>query len=389
MGSVKPAARTGLLENNARPIDAISLHGFEIATVLAEFDVNRHRSGSDAALAPDAEAAQPLYARYWLHNRGPAPLGGLPAVAHLHPHHIATTESELSLRLTAASDCTDAASAGTVELVCPAGWSAVPAALPFALEPGAHLETDISVTMPAGDRAGPLSGARTTDRRRLRRTYGVAPDRRGRLPDHRRRQQRRGTANRRRTPADVVLAAGEDGRLSRDRRYRRPRGPGGRGAPDQSVGYLGVDGPGRGRRACCPGAGRVRLDFAVTPPAWTEPGEWWALVRVAAAGHLLYTPAVRVVGPVTTVAAHVGGRPVPVAEVDAREARLRATSPPASLPLAGTSEARQLRRWLTQLIVTERVVAAEAARLGVVAVTRPRHRRGAARRDARDSRSAA
>ena len=44
-----------------------------------------------------------------------------------------------------------------------------------------------------------------------------------------------------------------------------------------------------------PGSGRVRLDFAVTPPPWTEPGEWWALVRVAAAGHLLYTPAVRVV----------------------------------------------------------------------------------------------
>jgi [acyl-carrier-protein] S-malonyltransferase len=74
---------------------------------------------------------------------------------------------------------------------------------------------------------------------------------------------------------------------------------------------------------------------------------------------------------VTTVAAHVCGRPVQVAEVDAREARLRATSPPGSLPLAGTSEGRQLRRWLTQLIVTERVVAAEAARLGVVAATAP------------------
>ena len=73
----------------------------------------------------------------------------------------------------------------------------------------------------------------------------------------------------------------------------------------------------------------------------------------------------------TIVAAHVGGRPVPVAEVDAREARLRATSPAASLPLAGTSEGRQLRRWLTQLIVTERVVIAEAARLGVSSAGAP------------------
>jgi [acyl-carrier-protein] S-malonyltransferase len=74
---------------------------------------------------------------------------------------------------------------------------------------------------------------------------------------------------------------------------------------------------------------------------------------------------------VTAVAARVCGRPVPVSEVDAREALFRATSPTTSLPLVGTSEGRQLRRWLTQLIVTERVVAAEAARLGIVAAGAP------------------
>ena len=31
-----------------------------------------------SALAPDAEAAQPLYSRYWLHNRGPAPKNATP-----------------------------------------------------------------------------------------------------------------------------------------------------------------------------------------------------------------------------------------------------------------------------------------------------------------------
>ena len=56
---------------------------------------SRHRAGAprraqpvldaDGPPGPDAEVAQPLYARYWLHNRGPCPLGGLPAVAHLHP----------------------------------------------------------------------------------------------------------------------------------------------------------------------------------------------------------------------------------------------------------------------------------------------------------------
>ncbi|WP_234776706.1 DUF7158 domain-containing protein, partial [Mycobacterium tuberculosis] len=53
--------------------------------------------------------------------------------------------------------------------------------------------------------------------------------------------------------------------------------------------------------------------------------------------------------------------------VDAAEARLRDGPRAAALPASGTSEGRQLRRWLTQLIVTERVVAAEAAARGLTA----------------------
>jgi [acyl-carrier-protein] S-malonyltransferase len=63
--------------------------------------------------------------------------------------------------------------------------------------------------------------------------------------------------------------------------------------------------------------------------------------------------------------ASVGGIPVPVDEVDVREARLRSGPLSSALPTAGTSEGRQLRRWLTQLIVTERVVAAEAVARGL------------------------
>ncbi len=68
-----------------------------------------------------------------------------------------------------------------------------------------------------------------------------------------------------------------------------------------------------------------------------------------------------------SAAATVAGVPVSVDEVDARERALRATRLASSLPRPGTSEGRQLRRWLTQLLVTERVVAAEAAALGVTA----------------------
>ena len=71
------------------------------------------------------------------------------------------------------------------------------------------------------------------------------------------------------------------------------------------------------------------------------------------------------------IAATVDGVAVPVGEVDAREARLRDGPMAAALPAAGTSEGRQLRRWLTQLIVTERVVAAQAAALGVTGQDAP------------------
>ncbi len=70
-------------------------------------------------------------------------------------------------------------------------------------------------------------------------------------------------------------------------------------------------------------------------------------------------------------AAMVDGVPVLVHEVDAREAKLRASRSASSLPRPGTSEGRQLRRWLTQLLVTERVVATEAAARGLSAQGAP------------------
>lgn len=73
----------------------------------------------------------------------------------------------------------------------------------------------------------------------------------------------------------------------------------------------------------------------------------------------------------THVAATVAGLDVTVADVDLREADLREAVPAASLPRAGTSEGRQLRRWLTQVLVTERVIAAEAAAAGLTGDNAP------------------
>lgn len=67
--------------------------------------------------------------------------------------------------------------------------------------------------------------------------------------------------------------------------------------------------------------------------------------------------------PDAQVAARVAGEPVTLEEVDARERALRSGHLAATLPAAGTSEGRQLRRWLTQLLATELLVRLEAGGL--------------------------
>lgn len=67
----------------------------------------------------------------------------------------------------------------------------------------------------------------------------------------------------------------------------------------------------------------------------------------------------------TSVAATVGDAVVLVSEVDASEEQLRSTRLATALPRHGTSAGRQLRRWLTQVLVTARVVEAEARALGL------------------------
>ncbi|MGF2946415.1 NEW3 domain-containing protein [Mycobacterium sp. Lab-001] len=293
------AAITGLrdadlLEQAGEPIDAVHLHGYQVATVLARLQTPRATTES-VELAPQAEAAQPLYARYWLHNRGPAPLGGLPAVAHLHPARVsAEPGTEVVLRLTAASDCSDSALGGAVRMVCPDGWSATPGSLPVALDPGGHREADVTVAIPADARPGlyPV-------RAQLRLGGGEIPAAWCQVvedvcvvavggdvdPG--------GLAYFVEGPVDVTLRAGDAARLAAR--------VGTHARADVALeahlispwGTWEWMGP-AARGAVLPAGGTVELGFEVTPPAWLEPGRWWALVRVGCAGRLVYSPAVQV-----------------------------------------------------------------------------------------------
>ncbi|MBV9516072.1 MAG: alpha-mannosidase, partial [Mycobacteriaceae bacterium] len=293
-------SRADLLERarlHSLAADGLRLHGFEIATVLTRLNLPKVLDADHAALAPNAEAAQPLYARYWLHNRGPAALGGLPASAHLHPQHpTAEPGSVVLLRLTASSDCTDAALHGRVRLVCPDGWTASPDGLPFVLPPGEYLETDIELTVPAGLSPGlyPVRGELVVTGsdaasipaawRQLVEDICVVSV--GAPPEHELLRLISGPEAVDVGPGEtarLAVTVGTDARadLSVEAQLISPWG---------TWEWIGPAAVG----ATLPAAGHVQLEFDVSPPAWVDPGEWWALVRVACAGRLVYSPAVRV-----------------------------------------------------------------------------------------------
>lgn len=298
--AVSGAAHVNLLEEPTpeQPSD-LRLHGYQIATVSTRLNLPKVLRAEHRQLAPEAEAAQPLYARYWLHNRGPAPLGGLPAVAYLHPESITGQPgADVVVRLTAASDCTDDALHGRVRLYGPPGWEVQPAELPYVLPPGEHLETDVVLSIPAGAEPGlyPV-------RAELAVTGGGSA-----LPP-----------SWRQLVEDVCIVtiggAGADSESHVLKLVSEPQAvhvrPGGTARLAIIIGtdartslaaeahlispwgtweWMGPAAAG----VEVPAGGTAEIEFDVAPPSWVEPGEWWALIRVGCAGRLIYSPAVKV-----------------------------------------------------------------------------------------------
>lgn len=297
LGPVTVLGRADLLEQPCEHPAPDRLHGYEIATVTARLDMEK--LGTGRSLAPESEAAQPLYARYWLHNRGPAPLGGLPVTPALHPHRVdADAGALLNLELTVASDCVDAVLSGAVTWQCPAGWAVTPAEQPVRLAAGDHVRIPVRVTVPADAGSGlyPL-------RARLD-LSGDAP-RAWRQPVEDVAVVRVGDPGSDRLlyvddPSEIEVTAGRSARLSVmvgtdahaalavEAHLISPWGTWEWAGP-----------PALG--AVVPARGQVELSFDVAPPAWATAGTWWALVRVGGAGALAYSTAVRlaVLAPVT------------------------------------------------------------------------------------------
>ena len=104
--------------------------------------------------ADSMEPAQPVFARYWLHGKGPAPAGNVPVAVHLSPATISLDDGQPgALRLTVA--CGPEPAAGAVRLEVPADILVTPAGpLHYDLQPLAYQAFDLTVTPRPGAEPG-------------------------------------------------------------------------------------------------------------------------------------------------------------------------------------------------------------------------------------------
>ncbi len=296
VGSLRGAAPADLLEN-PRPGDPLRLHGNQIATLTVDIDAPLVADAAGQPLAPDAEPAQPLYARYWLHNRGPAPLGGLPAVAHLHPESVTVQPGDtVRLRLTVASDCSDAELAAAVRMRYPKGWAEDSSAQMVAagsdnLAPRGHRERTIILTVPDDTAPGhyPI-------RAELALSGDVPPAWRQRVEDV-------CVVTVGEVTEDLVRLVGEPAEVVVDRggtaRLTAKVASGANADLDLEAHLISPWGTWDWIGPASLGAtlaarATVEVGFDICPPPWVTPGRWWALIRIGCAGRLLYTPAVAV-----------------------------------------------------------------------------------------------
>ncbi|MFI6596411.1 glycoside hydrolase family 38 C-terminal domain-containing protein [Nonomuraea sp. NPDC050536] len=129
-----------LLEVPGEPVVSLDLAGSEVATFVAPA-----ATPSGPELGATAEIAQPVYSRYWLHNKGPAPLGYLPVSVAITPGLVVDGPAEFEVVVTSVQDFE-----GVVDLRVPGGWTATPGNRAFRVEAGGHLRFPVTVTPAPG-----------------------------------------------------------------------------------------------------------------------------------------------------------------------------------------------------------------------------------------------
>ncbi|MGH9104263.1 MAG: NEW3 domain-containing protein [Acidimicrobiales bacterium] len=157
-----------------------ALHAGELATVRLGLPVVGPGQGAAAGAreAPQAgpsqtgparglsvEAAQPVFSRYWLHNKGAAPMGNQGLAVHFRATSLVVRAGEAAdVMAQVASGAAHATQAGHLELVAPDGWALDPPGRLFSLAPGAFVAVPVRVRVPGTCTPGRrFVAARVTD----------------------------------------------------------------------------------------------------------------------------------------------------------------------------------------------------------------------------------
>ena len=305
---------------------AVELEPFEIATLQIKPTI-RPDAPTGAELGPGREAAQPVFSGYWLHNKGPAPMGYQPLTVQVRPWRL-EGPGPYVVRVIVASERTDAPVAGTVSIVSPPGWQVSPAERPYRLAPGAHLTFEARVVpaidapsgryfvaarigdeagqvhedvvrvdlMAAGGDAGPSADGQasmpplTFAIERALRTADVdggAVQAVTQPEDDPPEQELEVLVLSR----DLRLTAGDQARLRvrlRNRAQSEIRGEAQVLSPHETWGFIEPWTQG----FAVGGDEEVEIDFRVAPPFDTDGGTYWALVKVMWFGRLAYTESI-------------------------------------------------------------------------------------------------
>jgi hypothetical protein len=127
----------------------VDMPAFDTVTLVLRTGSRGPGAGGLAVVEP----VQPVYARYWLHGKGPAPAGNLPVAVHFSPTRVALAEPGEAGLLTLTVGCGPEPASGTVELVLPDGITVTTEPdLRYELAPGGYAAWDLTV------RAAPATG---------------------------------------------------------------------------------------------------------------------------------------------------------------------------------------------------------------------------------------
>src|SRR5215469_10369028 len=155
------AAHTSICEDDTGPALPVAAAGASItvprsglATLTVTPDLTGRRPGAPGPLPGDTEPVQPVYARYWLHGKGPAPVGNMPVAVHLSPGEVTLDDGQpATLHLTVA--CGPSPAAGAVRLQVPEEVTVTPPGpLPYDLGPRGYCSFDLTVAARPGTAPG-------------------------------------------------------------------------------------------------------------------------------------------------------------------------------------------------------------------------------------------